>query len=155
MSKELIKKTIEFEGGYVNNPLDAGGETKYGISKRSYPSVDIKNLGIDDATDIYLKDYWKRLNLHLLLSEKICWKVFDIGVNMGLTTGIRFLQKVAKVKEDGVLGPLTADIVNSLPEETILNQLIEYQLLRYVEIVEKKNSQIVFLKGWVRRALQR
>ena len=41
---EIIEVVLEHEGGYVNDPDDAGGETKYGIAKRWYPSVDIKNL---------------------------------------------------------------------------------------------------------------
>ena len=40
----MIDRLIEREGGYVNHPLDPGGETKYGITKRSYPDLDIQGL---------------------------------------------------------------------------------------------------------------
>ena len=49
---EIIEKVLEHEGGYVNDPKDLGGETKYGITKRFYPDIDIKNLTIEQAKDI-------------------------------------------------------------------------------------------------------
>ena len=52
--KLAIPRVITNEGGYVNDPDDPGGETKYGISKRSYPALDIKNLTVEQATAIYL-----------------------------------------------------------------------------------------------------
>ena len=54
-----IPIVLENEGGYVNDPADPGGETKYGISKRSYPALDIKNLTVEQATAIYLRDFWQ------------------------------------------------------------------------------------------------
>lgn len=50
--------TLKWEAGYVNNPNDPGGETNYGISKRQYPDVNIKNLTLADAMVIYKRDYW-------------------------------------------------------------------------------------------------
>ena len=57
---EIIEQVLEHEGGYVNDPKDLGGETKYGITKRFYPDVDIKNLTVEQAKEIYKKDYWDR-----------------------------------------------------------------------------------------------
>ena len=51
--------TLSWEGGYVNNPADPGGETKYGISKRAYPKLDIANLTLEQARDIYYRDYYR------------------------------------------------------------------------------------------------
>ena len=56
---KIIEKVLEHEGGYVNDPKDLGGETKYGITKRFYPDVDIKNLTKEQAKTIYHTDYWK------------------------------------------------------------------------------------------------
>ena len=39
--EEIIEVVLEHEGGYVNDPKDPGGETKYGVSKRAYPNEDI------------------------------------------------------------------------------------------------------------------
>ena len=57
----VVHMVLEHEGGYVNHPSDPGGETKYGISKRAYPDVDIAELTKDDAADLYKRDYWDRI----------------------------------------------------------------------------------------------
>ena len=53
--EEIIEIVLEHEGGYVNDPDDAGGETKYGIAKRWYPDVDIKNLTKEQAKKYIIK----------------------------------------------------------------------------------------------------
>ena len=55
---DIIEVVLHHEGGYVNDPKDPGGETNFGIAKRSHPDVDIKNLTKDAAKDIYYEDYW-------------------------------------------------------------------------------------------------
>lgn len=149
---DIIWNTISLEGGYVNDPTDAGGETKYGISKRSYPTIDIENLTREQAIEIYKKDFWNKSNLDLLSNEKVASKVFDIGVNMGQSTPIRFLQQIAGVKEDGILGKDTAFAINTRPSEYIIDELCRRQLLRYADIIIKKPEQVKFLKGWINRA---
>jgi len=75
------------EGGYVNNPNDPGGETNWGISKRSYPDVDIKNLTREDAKVIYKRDYWDKIDGdHLPLS--IAFQLFDFAVNSSVDTAL-------------------------------------------------------------------
>lgn len=73
---------VGLEGGYSNDPVDPGGETKYGISKRAYPHIDIANLTIDQAKQIYRQDYWDRCACDTMSWERaIC--VFDMSVNQG------------------------------------------------------------------------
>ena len=57
---EIIEVVLEHEGGYVNDPTDLGGETNFGITKRFYPDVDIKNLTKEGAKEIYKRDYWDK-----------------------------------------------------------------------------------------------
>lgn len=74
---------VNHEGGYVNNPADPGGETKYGISKRAYPTLDIANLTLEDAKAIYKRDYWDALNLDSEpYDHALC--LFDCAVNQGV-----------------------------------------------------------------------
>jgi len=98
---------VGVEDGYVNDPHDPGGETKYGISKRSYPHLDIKALDLEDAKHIYHADYWNRCKC-----SQIPWPlslyVFDAAVNQGEKgTAQRMLQYALGCKEDGVIGPKT------------------------------------------------
>lgn len=75
---------VGVEGGYVDDPRDPGGETKFGISKRSYPALDIKNLTLDQARDIYLHDYWLKAGCDQLVDDAMAILIFDAAVNMGV-----------------------------------------------------------------------
>ena len=57
---EIIDIVLEHEGGYVNDPDDPGGETNFGIAKRSHPDVDIANLTKAGAKEIYKAEYWDK-----------------------------------------------------------------------------------------------
>lgn len=150
--RSIIEHTIFLEGGYVNDPADAGGETKFGISKRQYPSLDIKNLTKDQAVEIYARDYFNRMNLASIPSAAVRKKLFDIGVNMGTGTAIRLLQQVVGVKEDGALGDDTIRALGQMEAAAVVIALQRKQVLRYADICIKTPSNLVFLKGWVNRA---
>ena len=89
---------LAHEGGYINDPADPGGETKYGISKRAYPRVDIKNLTKAQARDIYYRDYWKRVDGDNLPAG-LDLAVFDTAVNCGVSVARSFLQATKSVGE--------------------------------------------------------
>ena len=80
--ERAIAFVLKWEGGYVNDPKDPGGETKYGISKRAHPTLDIKSLTEAQAKEIYRTDYWQAANCHVL-EWPLCLVVFDTAVNMG------------------------------------------------------------------------
>lgn len=84
-----ITTLLKVEGGYVNHPDDPGGETKWGISKRSYPHLSIKNLTRDDAISIYRNDYWERVPT--TLPDGLRWMVFDTAVNSGVQRALGWL----------------------------------------------------------------
>lgn len=98
------------EGGYVNDPQDPGGETKYGISKRAYPGVDIKNLTLDVAKDIYRRDYWTPLRLdNRPYREALV--IFDCAVNQGVARARSILDRI----------PPSADFVAQYQAERALH----------------------------------
>lgn len=89
---------VGIEAGYVNDPQDRGGETKYGVSKRAYPELDIQNLTLAEAKAIYLRDYWERAGCNLLSWERaLC--VFDCSVNQGVGTARTLLQQSSDMPE--------------------------------------------------------
>jgi len=146
--KQAVKFILKFEGGYVNDPLDPGGETKFGISKRSYPDVDIAKLTKDDARAIYKKDYWDKLNLDLL-PPAIRLMIFDAGVNHGTNWAARALQTLVNVKLDGNIGPITARAAGDLNARKTL--------LRYAQKRKEYYFQnrmfFRFGRGWIGRLL--
>jgi lysozyme family protein len=89
---------VGVEGGYTNDPQDPGGETKFGISKRAYPELDIANLTIDQAKAIYQRDYWDRCACDTMTWERaLC--VFDTAVNQGQGTARALNVQSADVPE--------------------------------------------------------
>jgi len=82
--QSAFEMVIGHEGGYVNDPQDPGGETKYGISKRAYPHLDIANLTLEQAKDIYLRDYWNAANCGAQLNDAMALLIFDCAVNQGV-----------------------------------------------------------------------
>lgn len=153
--------TIGIEGGYVDDPLDPGGETNFGISKRSYPDVDIAALTPKAAGEIYRRDYWDKLSLDHIDNQVIATELFDTAVNCGVGTSGRFLQEainlinggiVPDLVVDGVVGPKTIAATNLRRHpQALLKTLNGLQFVRYYEIVKQKPSQKKWFCGWLRR----
>jgi lysozyme family protein len=137
---------IGHEGGHVDHPDDPGGETKYGISKRSYPEVNIAGLTLDDAKAIYRRDYWDRVRADELPSE-LRFLLFDAAVNAGVAQSIKWLQRAVGARDDGVIGPITlAAIADSNPHQISSNFL--GQRLKHMTDLRHWDQ---FGRGWARR----
>lgn len=108
-----FERVIGHEGGYVNNPKDPGGETRFGISKRAYPDVDIKNLTLDKAKAIYRRDYWERIKA-TEYDGSIGFQMFDAAVNHGVKAANKMLQRAVAVSDDGIIGPRTLAAVDDM-----------------------------------------
>lgn len=109
-------RTVGHEGGYTNDPTDRGGETKYGISKRAHPNLDIAGLTLAQARVVYLRGYWLPCGCDVLPHETSL-AVFDLAVNAGRWAAIRDLQLALGVNADGVLGPRTLAAIDALEGE--------------------------------------
>lgn len=154
--RRAVDHLFALEGGYVNDPKDKGGETKYGISKRSYPLVSIATLTKDDAVQIYHRDFWCPLRLDELRSEKVARVAFEFGVHAGVTRSAKALQSAVNaagrpLSVDGHVGPATVAMVNRVGEEAMLSLLRREILAHYDGIVRRDASQSRFLRGWRNR----
>ena len=154
-ANEVINQVIKNEGGYVNDPNDPGGETKFGISKRSYPHLDIKNLTKDEAFNIYLIDFYKPLNISSLNSYKLQYSILDFSVHSGIYRAVKILQETlndlgAKLQKDGKLGPLTLSILKKITSknETLLFQ--KYNNLR-LNFLKRLDDFSIYGNGWTKR----
>lgn len=127
---------MENEGGYVNDPDDSGGETKFGICKRSYPDEDIKNLTIDRAKEIYRRDFWLRAKCDRY-PDALSVAVFDYAVNSGVSRAIKDMQAAMNLKADGVAGNQTIGAANRLPLRPVLEAYLD-----------KRLNFLTGLKGW-------
>ena len=150
---EIIEHVLEKEGGYVNDPTDLGGETNYGITKRFYPDVDIKNLTKEQAKEIYKRDYWDKNRVDEL-PEQLRHIFFDMCVNQGRGTAVKVLQRAAnakgaKLKVDGGMGPATLKAIQNVEHDRVKS----YRVLHYANLVINKPEQEKFWYGWFKRAL--
>lgn len=146
--RSAVNFVIEEEGGYVNNPDDPGGETKYGISKRQYPDLDIASLTKDDAAGIYYRDYWSRLPK---LPEPLDFLVFDCAVNCGVGRAIRLLQLAVGAADDGLWGPKSQ---RALEQHQSSHLVVNYQAerARYYALLDDLDDH--FARGWMRRVMR-
>ena len=150
MFNQAVAVIFLHEGGYAKNESDPGGETNFGISKRSYPEVDIENLTKGKAKEIYERDFWHPLKLYLIDNANICLELFDFAVNAGPSRSVKMAQKLAGTKEDGMLGGITAKAINEFDGDFV--RAFKHARVIYYESLARNNHNLkMFLKGWLRR----
>lgn len=147
---DAFERLIGHEGGYVNHPDDPGGETNWGITKRtareSGYTGSMRDLTRDVAKDIYYDAYWMRARCDEF-DGAIAFQVFDAAVNHGIGNAIRFLQRAAGVADDGAVGPVTMTAVKSMSVTDVLARFNAARLNFYTKL----STWPSFGKGWVRR----
>lgn len=154
-----LERTLKYEGGYVNNPLDRGGATNYGVTQRTYDtfrkttgkapqSVDL--IGDDEVRTIYHDDYWKPCNCDAL-PDFLAAAVFDMAVNSGVWNACLALQRAVHVQADGVIGDNTLRSVNATPN--VLKVFLKQRGHLVAEDVQTRPSQSAFLGGWIDRLI--
>ncbi len=129
------KRTKPFEGGYVNDPDDLGGETYKGISRKANPKwegwliVDFhkslpnfpRNLESNKELQnmipgFYKKNYWNVFWGDRLKSQKIANEIYDQCVNLGASRAIKIAQRVSGHDQTG---RMTDALLNHLNELTL------------------------------------
>ena len=151
-----VAKTIAREGGarYTETPGDAGGATKFGISKRAYPQLDIGQLTEQQAKDIYRNDYWNAVHGDDITAQPIAENIFDTSVNMGSARAIKLAQIALGVTPvTGVLDQHTLQALNSADTNRFLADYTLAKVARYVSLCNNNRSQSKFLLGWLNRAM--
>lgn len=151
--ERAIGNVLELEKGYSNDPADRGGETKFGISKRSYPHLNIRDLTRQDAEDILHIDYWDRLWCDMVVGQKIAALMFDFAVTSGVRVSTKAVQSLVNVKIDGFIGPVTLAAINSTDQEILALRFTLERIRYYSAVAAGRASQRKFLAGWINRAL--
>lgn len=144
--KTAIDFVLSYEGGLVDNPADPGGLTNFGISSRSYPTVDIRNLTRSDAEAIYRRDYWDAIHGDELPGP-LAIAVFDSAVNQGAGTAKRMLQIALNVTVDGVIGPKTIKAAHDGGIGAVV-RFLTARAVRYHETMRDVPELNVFAHNW-------
>lgn len=162
--EKFFPKLMESEGGFVNDPDDRGGATKWGVTLLEWikNGYDKNGDGIIDEKDIMLLTqadairiakplYWDLVKGDQIISQSIAELLCDFAYNSGVVTSIKKLQLVLKVKDDGIIGSQTLTALNSGCQKDIFEALKQTRIDYVNAIVRNHPSQKKFLKGWLKR----
>ncbi|MDR1166067.1 MAG: hypothetical protein LBO66_09460 [Deltaproteobacteria bacterium] len=172
---KTLSFTLKFEGGYVFDPDDAGGETFRGVSRVANPKwegwalideakavVGKSAVSIDRyfATDpdmakmvasFYRKEYWEPVGWPEI-APRVHAKLFDAGVNIGIAGVKKLLQKALGVTADGIIGPKTIAAAQAMEESKLVDALCEAQKAYYLDIIAREPADKKYQDGWLARA---
>lgn len=153
-----FERLIGHEGKFTAGRSDRGnwtsgkvgvGElkgTKYGISAMSYPHLDIKAITLDQARDIYRRDFWERSGADEY-DGAIGYQVFDAAVNHGIENSVRFLQRATGTADDGFIGPVTQAAIKVM---TVTDVLMRFNAAR-LRFYTKLSTWPDYGRGWANR----
>ncbi|MBP0047664.1 hypothetical protein H9C73_02855 [Marinobacterium sp. AK62] len=141
---------LEHEGGYVNDPADPGGETYLGISARAHPDAWSNGRpSHEQVRSIYLNEYWLAADCSKL-QPCVAVFLFDTAVNMGVRQAVQLLQRALRVKDDGIMGPVTRAAANKADPAHILPSFASERLAHYAALAGWQR----FGRGWSTRTVK-
>lgn len=160
---KLVPYILKFEGGFVNDPDDLGGETYKGITFKTYklyrqrkklppPTIeDLKRISDEEFTSILKEMYWDACRADKIESQGVANAIVDWGWNSGTVTAVKEIQKVLGVTSDGVIGNVTLAAINSCNPLHLFNKIQEARTDYIERICEKRPQNEKFRKGWMNR----
>lgn len=145
---------LKHEGGFVNHPKDPGGMTNLGVTKRAWEDyvghpvdeAQMRALTPETVETFYRERYWNVIGGDSLPGG-VDYCVFDCTVNSGPRQAVRLLQRAARIKDDGILGPNTLNAVRSMDPRLLISRYTAARL----DFLQKLPAFTTFGKGWVRR----
>lgn len=151
--QQIFDRLIGHEGGYVNDLQDPGGETNWGVTKRTAQANgytgSMKTMTRQQAYEIYRRAFWLRYNCEQM-PDAVAYQFFDAAVNHGFGNASRMLQRAVGVLDDGIIGKYSLEAINRNPISDTLMVLNGERLNFYTRL---KNFDR-FGKGWVNRVAQ-
>lgn len=148
--EKAFDRLISHEGGYSNHADDPGGETMWGVTKavaRSWGYTgSMAALPRATAREIYKALYWDRCRAEDM-PEAVRFDLFDTAVNSGVGQSVKILQRAARVKDDGVIGPQTLSAVHGMDAQ-LLDKRFSGHRLRFMTTLKNWTP---FAKGWAAR----
>lgn len=163
---EMIERVLVREGRdqYTNDPSDAGGPTKWGVTQgalakgrgRPVSAADVQALGRDEAVAIYRRDYMAAFET--IEDPSLLELMFDFGVNHGVGTAAKALQTVLKRigyyagEIDGGFGRLSRDALAKVQNDAALFYAVKCERLEaYMRYAGRAPANVIYLGGWANR----
>ncbi len=158
-----VTRVLRNEGGWSKDPADPGGDTRFGLSRRAYPALDLERLTEEQAIAIYFRDRWQRGRWGEL-PDSLAVKLFDLSVNIGARAATQCIQRALRacarqVAEDGMLGEATIAAARGADCDALLAALrseaaAHYRIIAALWERERRPDADRFLEGWLRRAYE-
>jgi lysozyme family protein len=156
--EKALKRILKHEGGFVNDPLDSGGMTNLGVTKRVWEEfvghpvseADMRALTPEIIAPMYKMKYWNSSYCEVL-PKGLDYVVFDFAVNAGTGRSVKTLQQAIGCVADGVIGPKTMAAINDAEPKDLIAKFSDARADFYQGIVARKPDQARFIKGWLNR----
>jgi lysozyme family protein len=154
---KCFELVLEHEGGYVNDPRDPGGRTNMGVTQRAWESylnrsvteTEMRTLTPENVKPFYKVMYWDRLKGDQLPAG-VDYAAYDLAVNSGVRRAAKYLQEIAGVAADGVIGPKSMEAIAACDPQEVVDVLCDMRL----EFLQRLSTFGTFGKGWSRRVAE-
>jgi lysozyme family protein len=151
-------KILQFEGGFVDDPVDKGGATNMGVTFVTFQAVfgrdktveDLKNMTIDQFTMVLKKYFWDRWKADQINNQSVAEILVDWVWGSG-HWGITIPQRILGVKADGAVGPATLAALNGADQGSLFEKIKQARFVFINDIILNDPTQEKFEKGWVSR----
>jgi lysozyme family protein len=154
---ECFAMVIKSEGGFVNNPKDPGGMTNLGVTRsawqgylnRDVTETEMRALTPDAVKPFYKALYWDRIKGDSL-PDGVDYAAYDLAVNSGPHKAAQYLQKIAGVTVDGMIGPKSLEAIQSCDAKETADAICDMRL----DFLKGLSTFSTFGKGWSRRVAE-
>lgn len=155
---KAFTETLKHEGGFVNHPKDPGGMTNLGVTRRVWEDyvehpvseAEMRALTPSAVEPLYRRNYWDAVRGDALPSG-VDFAMYDFAVNSGPSRAIRYAQKVAGAKQDGVIGPQTIEKIEAFCDEHGAAAFVDAYCAARLAFLQDLATFKTFGKGWKRR----
>lgn len=152
--EQCFALVLKHEGGFVNHPKDPGGMTNLGVTRTNWElyldhdvtEADMRALTPEMVKPFYKKNYWDRIRGDELPSG-VDYAAYDLAVNSGTGRAAKYLQQIAGVTADGVIGPRSVEAIKKCDAEDTVDEICNMRM----DFLKNLGTFETFGKGWTIR----
>lgn len=152
-----FEMVLVHEGGYVNDPRDPGGRTNLGVTQRAWEAylnrsvteTEMRSLTPAAVKPFYKAMYWDKIKGDQLPAG-VDYAAYDLAVNSGTGRAAKYLQDIAGVVADGVIGPKSLEAIKACDPEQMVSAICDMRL----DFLKRLPTFQTFGKGWSRRVAE-
>jgi lysozyme family protein len=175
--KICADRTLGIEGGDADDPNDAGGRTRYGVSLEFLKKLDdtdkdgfvdgdldrdgdvdekdIEHLTLDDYFRIMKRYFWDAIPMDRIPDIDVKWKLFDLSVHASPLQSIKTFQRAVGAEPDGIIGSETLALAREFTKDSLLCAFSYNQLRFYNASIIHRPKNYKYMANWTWRADQR